>query len=41
MCLPAGQYADHIISLVALNADGTVVKVGLSLLVPLPDSANL
>lgn len=41
MCLPAGQYADHIIGLVALDADGTVVEVGLRLLVTLPDGANL
>lgn len=41
VCLPAGQYADHIIGLVALYAHGTVVKVGLRLLVALPDGANL
>lgn len=41
MCLPAGQYADHVIGLVALDADGTVVEVGLRLLVTLPDGTNL
>lgn len=39
--LPAGQYADHIVGLVALDADGAVVKVSLRLLVALPDGANL
>ena len=39
--VPAGQYADHVVGLVALDADGTVVEVGLRLLVALPDGANL
>lgn len=39
--LPAGQYADHVVGLVALDADGAVVKVGLRLLVALPDGAHL
>lgn len=41
MFVPAGQYADHVIGLVALDADGTVVEVGLRLLVALPDGADL
>lgn len=39
--LPAGQDANHIVGLVALDAHGTVVKVDLRLLVALPDGANL
>lgn len=39
--LPAGQNADHVVGLVALDADGAVVEVGLRLLVALPDGANL
>lgn len=41
LCLPAGQDADHVVGLVPLDADGTVVEVGLRLLVALPDGANL
>lgn len=39
--LPAGQDANHVVGLVAFDADGAVVKVGLRLLVALPDGANL
>lgn len=39
--LPAGQDADHVVGLIALDADGAVVKVGLGLLVALPDGAKL
>lgn len=39
--LPAGQYADHVVGLVAFDADSTVIEVGLRLLVALPDGADL
>lgn len=39
--LPAGQDADHVVGLVAFDADGAVVEVGLRLLVALPDGADL
>lgn len=41
LSLPAGQDAHHVIGLVALDADSAVIKVGLHLLVSLPDCANL
>lgn len=39
--LPAGQNANYIIGLVALDADGAVIKVRFRFLVTLPDGANL
>lgn len=40
-CSPAGQDPDHVVGLVAFDADGTVVEVGLRLLVALPDGSDL
>lgn len=39
--LPAGQDANDIIGLVALDADGAVIKVSFRFLVTLPDGTNL
>lgn len=39
--LPAGQNANYVVGLVALDADSAVVKVDFRLLVALPDGANL
>lgn len=39
--LPAGQNANYIIGLVALDADGAVIKVRFRFLVTLPDGTNL
>lgn len=39
--LPAGQNANYIIGLVALDADSAVIKVSFRFLVTLPDGTNL